>query len=96
MAKPSKGCWVRNRADSSRQAGTRPPWTMAKSAWAGFVRAASERSAQRCVRSIAARTSPAAEVEGRQTSSAIMTSEPMAVWTSMDRSGERRWNRWST
>ena len=46
---------VRKAADSRRSAGTTPPCTIANSACAGLVRAARLRSAQRCVRSIAAR-----------------------------------------
>ncbi len=96
MANPSKGCCVRNRADSARHSGTSPPCTIANSACAGFVRAARLRTAHRCVRSIAARTVAGSSVEGRQTSSAIITSDPIAVWTSIDRSGESMCLLWST
>ncbi len=68
---------------------------IAKSACAGLVRGAPARlrSAQRWVRSIASRVAASSEVESMQTSRTIMMSEPIAVWISMERSGESRWMR---
>ena len=40
-----------NRADSARSSGSSPPWTIPNSAWSVRVWAASDRSAQRWVRS---------------------------------------------
>ena len=91
MAKPSKGCWERNPADSARIAGESPPCTMAKRACSPLLRAARLRSAQRWVRSIAARTSLSPAVDGRQMSSTIITSEPMASCMAMDDSGVSSW-----
>jgi len=89
MAKPSKGCWVRKPALSSRRFGWTPPWTMAKRAWpvSTWFLAARLRRAQRWVRSMASRVPASSVRESMHTSSTIMMSEPMAVCTSMERSG---------
>ena len=92
MAKPSKGCWVRKRGRLLAHGGGEAALHDGEERLlAGLVRAARLRSAQRWVRSMAARVSASSAVESMQTSSTIMTSEPMAFCMSMEVSGESRW-----
>ena len=56
MQMPSNGSEAMNRVLSARRSGSSPPWTIPNSAWSVRVWAASERSAQRWVRSVASAT----------------------------------------
>src|SRR3990172_2324135 len=56
MHRPSKGSAAAKRVEAARRSASRPPWMMPKSAWSARAWARSERSAQRCVRSVASWT----------------------------------------
>ena len=51
-----------NRVDAARNSGSSPPWTMPNIAWSSRVCAASDRSAQRCVRDVASATTARGEL----------------------------------
>ena len=81
MQMPSNGSAAMNRVEAARRSGSRPPWTIPNSAWSGRVWAASERSAQRWVRSVASATTARGELGKTGWSKATAMSEPSASWT---------------
>ncbi len=86
-----------NRMDSARKSGSSPPWTIPKSAWSSREWAASDRSAQRCVRAVASATTSRGEDGVTGWSKATAMSAPSASWTSIACSGVKRWidpSRW--
>ena len=97
MLIPSNGSDAMNRADSARIPGSSPPCTIPNSAWSVRVCAASDRSAQRWVRSMASRTTARDELGNTGWSNATAMSGPSACWTSIECSGVNRWidpSRW--
>ena len=93
MQMPSNGRPAMNRVDAARRSGSRPPWTIPNMAWSARVWAASERSAQRWVRSVASATTARVELGKTGWSKATAMSEPSASWTPTASSGVNRWTR---
>jgi outer membrane protein assembly factor BamD len=85
------------RVEAARRSGSRPPCTIPKIAWSSRVWAASDRAAQRWVRSVASATTAYLELGKTGWSKATATSEPSASWTPIAISGVNRWtdpSRW--
>src|SRR6476659_6163470 len=89
---PSKGSDAMNRVLAARKSGSRPPWTIPNSAWSGREWASSDRSAQRCVRSVASATTARGDDGVTGWSNATATSDPSASWTAIACSGVKRWS----
>ena len=92
MQMPSNGRPAMNRGRRARRSGSRPPWTIPNSAWSGRRGAASDRSAQRWVRSVASATTARGELGKTGWSNATATSDPSASWTPIASSGVNRWS----
>ena len=92
MQMPSNGSAATNRVEAARRSGSSPPWMIPNSAWSGRSWAASERSAQRCVRSVASATTARGELGKTGWSKATAMSEPSACWTPTASSGVNRWS----
>ena len=73
---PSNGSARTAVTDARRSSGSMPPCTIPNTAWSGRPRAASDRSAHRCVRSIASATVPDPAPGSTSWSRAMATSDP--------------------